>query len=117
MQNSLLHVGILGMKWGRRKGPDISSSDHITANSLKKKKLNELSNDELKKLTTRMQLERSYKDLSKTEIGNGRKMINDMLSEVGKSIAKGYVTKYVTMGLEKGGAYILNQILKKYNKG
>jgi len=84
MSNDLKHVGILGMHWGRRKsgksGPDKSSADHVQAKGLKGKKLTDMSNDELKTLTTRLQLEKSYKDLTKGDIDPGKKFLADVLS-------------------------------------
>lgn len=86
--DELRHFGILGMKWGLRKakasGSDTSSEDHRTTSSLKKKKLSEMSNEELKKLTTRLQLEKQYKDLSKADIDPGKKFLADVLVGVMK---------------------------------
>lgn len=102
MTKDLKHFGIPGMRWGIRRGPsrlaqrlsgkittvasrikakskvDTSSEDSKIAKTLKKKKLSEMSNDELKKLTTRMQLERQYKDLSSKEISIGKKIAIDI---------------------------------------
>ena len=105
MTKDLKHFGIAGMRWGIRRGPsrlaqrlsgkvttvasrikglkgkskiDTSSEDSKVAKTLKKKKLSEMSNDELKKLTTRMQLERQYKDLSSKEISIGKKIAIDI---------------------------------------
>lgn len=102
--NRLEHIGILGMKWGRRKarpsgGP--SSGDHTTARSLQKKRLNELSNDELKKLTTRLQLEKQYKDLTKTELGGGKKFVSEILQSSGKQVASQYIAKVLVGGIDK----------------
>lgn len=97
--NYLQHFGILGMKWGRRKsrsgGSDTSSEDHKSASSLKKKKLSEMSNEELKKLTARLQLEKQYKDLTKVELGGGQKFVSDVLQGVGKQIATKYLANIV----------------------
>jgi hypothetical protein len=95
MANDLKHVGILGMKWGRRKArsasPDTSSGDHKTSSKLKKKKLSEMSNEELKTLTTRLQLERQYKDLTKADTSAGRKFISEVITGAGKQLASKYV--------------------------
>jgi len=93
MESTIKHVGILGMKWGRRKvsSSTSSSSDHQTASKLKSRRLNELSNDELKKLTTRLQLEKQYKDLTKTDLSGGQKFVADVLQGAGKQLASKYV--------------------------
>jgi len=92
MTKTLKHVGILGMKWGHRKassGP--SHPDHAKASVLKKKKLHELSNDELTTLTKRLQLEKQFKDLNKKDLGAGHKFVADTLQGAGKQLASKYV--------------------------
>lgn len=107
----LKHVGVLGMKWGRRKaktsGP--SSSDHTTARTLQKKKLNELSNDELKKLTARLQLERQFKDLTKSDISPGSKFVNEVLFSAGKQLA----SRYVADAMQSAGQSIIDLFKKQ----
>lgn len=95
MANELQHFGILGMKWGRRKsrsgGVDTSSEDHRAVSSIKKKRVNEMSNDELKKLTARLQLEKQYSDLTKKETNIGVKIVTDILLNTGKQVASKYL--------------------------
>lgn len=101
MDNSLIHWGILGMKWGvRRKGRSSSndSPDHISTKSLKRKRLSEMSNEELQRLTTRMQLEKQYKDLRSSDVAGAKKFVDGVLTDVGKKIA----TKWVATAVEKG---------------
>jgi hypothetical protein len=68
------------MKWGRRKASGPSSADHTVAAGLRKKKLHEMSNAELKTLTNRLQLEKSYKDLSRSKIDAGKKFAGTLLA-------------------------------------
>lgn len=83
-QNELYHYGVLGMKWGVRKNRSESpapnrmkkqkkniSEDARVAKELKKKKVSEMSNAELRKLNERQQLERSYSQLNKSTIAKG----------------------------------------------
>jgi|WetSurMetagenome_2_1015567.scaffolds.fasta_scaffold1001740_1 hypothetical protein len=93
MAENLMHFGIPGMKWGRRKArvSTTPSSDHTTARGLQKKNLSELSNDELKTLTSRLQLEKQYKDLTKKEVSAGKKFVADVLQSSGKTIASKFV--------------------------
>ena len=100
MITELRHFGVLGMKWGRRKGSDNSSSDHKTAQSLKTKKLDELTNDELKILTNRMQLERSFKEARKQDLSPSKKYVSDILGQAGKQVAAQYVAKYMSSGVD-----------------
>ena len=81
--NELKHFGILGMKWGVRRGRNVSSrfgkkkstkdwSDEAKeAHKLKKKSVSQLSNSELRKINERMNLENSYKNLNKSNISKG----------------------------------------------
>ena len=98
MKQEIKHFGIPGMKWGvrrNRKGSSArtsrESSDSKRARSLKKKKVSELSNDELRKLNDRLQLEKNYKSLTKKDTRPGLKFAGSVLSEVGKQIAVKYV--------------------------
>lgn len=110
--NNLQHIGILGMKWGRRKGPDNSSPDHSVSRELKKKKLNELSNEELKKLTNRLQLEKQFKDLTKPDISPGKKFVTDLLVGALKNEGSAALTKLSQLLAPHVKAFIENKIKK-----
>lgn len=109
MGNELYHYGILGMKWGvRRAGKSgsskpkrVKSEDYTRAKNLKKKKLSELSNVELKELNNRMQLESQYKNLKKQNINIGRKFVTDLVYDTAKNTASSYASKYARQGIDK----------------
>ena len=80
VEDFLEHYGVKGMRWGKRKGKTdrstpipktkptkVVSADAAAAkkarDKVKEKGLSSLSNDELKKLNERMQLERNYSNL------------------------------------------------------
>lgn len=117
MNNSLFHWGIPGMKWGVRRAnrraaaQDRQSEDHKAVAGLRKKKVSEMSNDELKKLTTRLQLEQQLKDLSARDVGIGKKFVAEVLSNAGKQLA----SKYVVSAVEKGVPEIL-KLIQSTNK-
>ena len=102
-QNYLYHYGVLGMKWGVRRSRKASKSSRKTARqkkeerysedykrtkALKKKKLYEMSNAEIRELNNRMQLETQYKDLKKRNVSAGQKFVTEVLTDVGKQVLK-----------------------------
>ena len=103
--NELKHYGVLGMKWGRRKStssttPTNPSKDHVRKTQLKKKKISEMTNDELKEITNRLQLEKQYKDLTRRDVTPGKKFVMDVLATTAKTTATAYATKYAAKGVE-----------------
>lgn len=63
--NELYHYGVLGMKWGRRKKNYNNSHDSAKVQKIRKKSINQMSNQELRDVNNRLQLERQYKDLTR----------------------------------------------------
>ena len=100
--DSLQHVGILGMKWGKRKASVESpkSDDHILTTGLRTKKINSLSNAELKKLNERLQLERNYKELVKKDVSPGQRIATEILVNSAKQTASTYASKYMSKGID-----------------
>lgn len=107
----LQHFGIPGMHWGRRSGGHTTnktstkklgtiSDDAARKNLLKKKSISEMSNSELKAVNERLQLEKTYKELSKTDTSAGRKFVTDLLVGSAKQSVANYTAKVMTKGLE-----------------
>lgn len=79
----LIHYGVPGMKWGRRKSQSSSfkslkkkridsySSDYQETRKMRRKSSKKLSNAELKKLNNRMRLEQEYNRLSTSQVNRG----------------------------------------------
>lgn len=103
MEDFLKHIGVLGMRWGKRKTKPKSSSSNDYKNKvlIKKKKLHEMSNQELRSLNERMQLERQYKELNKVDVSAGRQFINDMVYGIAKQTVTDYVRRYANRGVEE----------------
>lgn len=118
MPSNLEHVGILGMKWGHRKsssnrdilGRSQGSPEHQVAKALKKKRLKDMTNEELRILTTRMQLERQYKDLRTSgNAGSAGRWLSKTLQNAGSQAA----SKYIAKGIEDGVPALLAEIKKR----
>lgn len=105
----LYHYGVMGMHWGVRKDqPGVTSrrknhppsADHMRTKELRKKKLSEMSNDELQVVIRRLQLERQYKDLTPGVLKRGKQAISSSIfGRTAKSVqdttAKAYGAKIV----------------------
>jgi len=129
--SELYHYGVLGMRWGvttggksgsgssggkkqslrsrlsahyarsKKQKYGVSSEDHKASRKIKRKRLHEMSNDELKLLTTRLQLERNYRSLTPSATRAGSQWVSDVISESGKQVAKQYVTSAMGTAAEE----------------
>lgn len=87
MQSDYLeHYGVKGMKWGvrkRRKPSRSVSKDYFEARSLSKKRPSELSNEQLRQLNKRLQLEQEYKRLNPSLVLKGVKTAGAIAGVIG----------------------------------
>lgn len=86
-KNYLKHYGMLGMKWGHRKNSNhifsndkerrkkIMSSDAEELAEIRKKNINELSNEELRKANNRLNLEQQYSRLNPSKLKKGAMIV------------------------------------------
>ena len=110
--NTLCHHGIKGQKWGIRRyqNPDGSltkagakryadedsqSDDYKTAQAISKKHVSQMSNKELEMFNRRMQLEQTYSSFTKTGASKGRRLVEEVLTDVAKSTAKNTLTSII----------------------
>jgi hypothetical protein len=78
----LAHYGVKGMQWGVRKNGSRSGKIIPSPKATAKK----LSDDELKKAVARLQLEKQYTDLSKSQsVKAGEEVVRNLGKELGKT--------------------------------
>lgn len=113
VENTLQHFGIPGMKWGVRRfqNPDGSltaagraryrkkgySDDYITARSLKGKGYKKLNDSDLKRVVSRLDMEKRYRELSANEYAKGIEVAKTILS-AGTTIAGLYGLSQTPLG-------------------
>lgn len=129
MSNDVLaHYGIKGMKWGVRRTPEqlarargkISSllggskktstkTSKSSSGEGEKKKISDMSDDELRRVVNRLQLERQYNQLNTKSVSIGQKFANKVLKDVvtpavteaSKNALKNYIEKELNKQLNK----------------
>ena len=109
-ENELMHHGVLGMRWGVRKDRSLGGSyqrahksrmseDAREAKQIKKKKVSQMSNAELKKLNTRQELERKYSQMNPSVIQKGMKFVAATAGTMGTVVAlKNNGSQVIAMG-------------------
>ena len=135
MDNELYHHGIKGQKWGvrryqnkdgtrignRSRRKESQSEDYKTAKNLKKKKMNQMSNAELRKLNERQQLEKTYKQMNKSTIAKGMAFVASAAAITNTTVnLYNNSNKLVSVGKKVGDKIIDvtgNMIVKDLAKG
>lgn len=120
----LCHYGVPGMRWGVRKARPTSSNgsglfrrksktkpeaEQVKPQSVKKRKLSELSDEELKNKIARLDLEKRYKELSKTvnppKSTRGRDFTLRVIEKIGENVLTDIGTQ--------AGATLLGEFINK----
>lgn len=117
-KNELVHHGIKGMKWGVRRteaqlarargntksDEKTSSTSTKKAESTKRKKMSEMSDEELRRVVNRLQLEQQYRNLNPEKVSAGKKFANkvvkDIVIPVTTEVARNEFRKVLTASLD-----------------
>lgn len=91
MSDQLSHVGILGMRWGFRKGNSSSGGKPVFMPK-KKPTVKDISDEDLKKIIARLQLEKQYRELNPQKVSAGKKFLMEALKTFGTEAAKTYIS-------------------------
>lgn len=126
MNDELYHFGIKGMKWGVRRyrnkdgtltaaGKKRYSDDYAKAHT--GKSIKEMSDNELRAVNNRLQMERQYAQLTKKSTsGRGKKIVNALVSTAGTiaALEGAYKTykKYGDRLIESIGDMVVNELNK-----
>lgn len=90
MTNTLKHYGILGMKWGVRRTPAqlarARGSSKKQSDSSNKKNAKNMSDDELRSVVNRLQMERQYSQLSQSNVSKGKEYAQKVI-KAGTTVA------------------------------
>lgn len=84
--NTLAHHGTLGMKWGVRRSQAQLSGTKDSSDKESKKNVKAMSDDDLRKVVNRLQMERQYSQLSESSISKGKLYAQKVL-KAGTTIA------------------------------
>ena len=129
MSNELYHYGVLGMKWGVRRDRSHSggsrrkrsmSDDAREASTIKKKKVSQMSNAELKKLNERSRLEQEYSRLNPGAVRKGWKFVAGAAGIMGTTLAVYNNSNQLVQLGKKAGDKLFNavgdQLLKELTR-
>lgn len=94
-----------------------ATRDYDIIRTLRSKKIEDLSTNELGEISRRLNLEKSYKDLTKTQKSKGRKLVEEIVINSGKAALQDFVTNQMKEGLKRFAAPEMAKLFDALDKG
>lgn len=91
MEYELYHFGIKGMKWGIRRFQNRDGTLTPQGKNRYQKDVKRMSDRELRRAVNRLEMERKYTQLAKSDINRGKKYI-DTIAKTGLTVAAATTT-------------------------
>lgn len=125
LKKALKHHGVKGQKWGVRKprsagpGPASQAKPKKTGGNRIEKKapksVKKMSDQELKKIITRIENEKRYAQLTAPKVNAAHKFIKDTMVNVGKQEATKFANKAGAVLVSQAMGQIAKQVAKNPN--
>lgn len=115
VEKILEHYGIKGMKWGirRKRGPSGRvSSDYSRSRGLLKKKISQLSDDDLQSLNKRLEMERKLRQVDPRISAEGKRQVGKFMTTFGAGLLGGVAGAAATASAAK----VISGSVKVYSK-
>ena len=113
MDNTLYHHGVKGMRWGIRRDRKQSAYHEDYRKAHNKKSFKSMSDQELRSVNNRLQMESQYKHLTK-KAGIGKKVVKAFVAGAttisSVALAANTYKKYGTAAIDKIGDVILKKV-------
>lgn len=116
MSNELEHYGVLGMRWGRRKSSEVAvSPEHQVASEYKRRAqkdgLSSLTNNELRTLNERLNLETNYAKMTANS-ATTKRGLDKVQTALKYAAAAQSVYAAWNSPLGKAGRKVLSELIK-----
>lgn len=116
--DEIRHFGIQGMKWGVRRptGPDgrirnspvrkNTSEDYNATKALRRAPASTLSNQQLRTVVERMELERRYSAVSSSSVNSGKRFASSVMRRIGNRVLDRTIDAALKTAFDGAGDFV-----------